>query len=1772
MKKHSRSLFIALLLFCKIYAKNVLFYNDLDEDPSALCSDGSPGGYFFRPAASPFLPWIILLDPAAVPCFGLLSCSLIANSTQTSSSMLPSRLTFEDGILNIESDSRLLQANLVFIPHCSADAFIGNRPIPPAEVLPLPSFKSGFNGKIIVEAVLTDLIKTHGLGEVPEGSANNTTVLVAGGLSTLVGCSYYAEFIESSITTINNNGNVINLQRFVDVKCFVDNKMWLQRPALPNSDGLGAEAIVELLLGFVGGQQFLSLSQRQCFVDNVLEPHVCLLGDVVLNYLPGDQPLFINMQLYDAFQLVAVDGLSPVSSPNSWTSQETDYAQDFRAAATRILANEVMQHGAEFRSYFAAACYDPVEAESGKPWSLLRAFSQRLVAGLSLEESLSHWVFNESLPSNGQTLDPYRGINSNAYCIRDAPYAVYSISADLEALPLNVLDDHFIGVTLDVQSLGEGLDLLDPVLANLGRNLNPASVLVGGLASDRTVLIDSVGKGRLQNASEHGGNILITANSLRDLSSFAFRSNLSLSLTLNSGPTFRSLEQGSAIHEDECSSRNVSVSINEGECILDAPYNASNSNITSLLELVEDEDLCVDSMSIGSAPDLYSQLVLSGTQLAKDLIEVQNALIRYALRSIHLSGPAWSSLNSTRAIEFFRKVAGKNLAATLMAYPLSSSSFCDMDSLTDADLVGGAISRTSSAWAGSLRSSGARVPFNSSVVGSAVGRDPSRPRLVIEQSSLVFGQGGCAGASDRFVSIFALISALNVPFINGLQQVNIEGLTGWRSIPDNNKAEPLQSSLVGPPGWSTGSQGLLTNIKPNYYLLLLFKKLVGASILKSKATRIDVQFAQGPERFSTHIWCAGPQFSAGSVVLIISNGHNHPVNFDVTSSSSSGGTPLPLTPRTEFVITTASATLSNVDGLLSTRIILNNGAEPLNVTSDGLFTMPQGIYVPFDELAPRDVTVPPFSISFLVLTGTEGYGPSQTCLARSGEGRRAYPARFCPGPSPAPTPKPHVDSRPPAAFQIDLIASTFGMCGVSLVVILVWAQLGHLLLGGFKAGRYSPGALYWLSLPPRAAHLLFIFITFTSQLIMGYEYTVISGVKTMVAGDLGINTTCPKEGGYYCAFAFFGAAMPLGAAFGTLFSSRLQDQLGRKVLLTVCSLFYVASTASVFTSDSPDVFTASRLASGLALGIFSSSCPAYIAELCPRNVRGMLVIASQFGTCVGSVLGYTATYLVAPDWRIAVAATIPPAALLSFFFVFVTPSSPRFLVNKGKLDVAQAVLRSIREGDAADTEAELKEVCASAKSGGFSLLPAPVLWPTVVCIGLGIIQQLTGVAGITVFATDIFPLLGFKRSNEGALLAIVFGTTRVLFMSLATMLMARMGRRALLLRSFIGMAVMLLVGGIAIIVTRTFEIRIPGGENPLGELPEVIAMLAGACLVCFAAAFEIGLGPIFYLLVAELAPSKVRSDVGTLSTSAMFFSQAAVVAHFPIFLSSFGGDVKALGGLFVFYAAFCLIGYVFSYKYVFETKGTPLATIESEMANIATLPGSIVAVISKVLQDRFGVSEDGVIASVQDTSTSNSAVGDQNKGYSSSSSTSPQLRSSLYRRGGVVGAESGSESDESNRSGGSSSSGGTIGVETNDSSTIIVGNPLDLDAGGNNRAKAVRLMQRNNPASQQSILPPPPLLPPPPPPPLPTRTKSSRSLTSSYNDGNSITDENHVSSSPSLLSTSMTESPMGQQLSRSQTAPPMAGSTVKDTIKSLQERLVKREITFEQYLALKSAL
>jgi hypothetical protein len=398
--------FFLYLLFVLTFSKNILFYNDLDE-PSSLCSDGSSAGYFFRPASS--LPWIIVLDPGAIPCFDLISCSFLNNTSQTSSKTLPSRLTFTDGILNSEFDIRLLHANLVFIPHCSADAFIGNRPIPPIELSTFSSFKNGFNGKSIVESVLIDLIKTHGLASQPIDNVN-TDVLVVGGLSTLVGCSYYEDFIDVESVAINGGGDS---RRFVDVKCFVDNKLWLRQSPLVNSAGLGTEAIIERIYNFVNGQDFLSLSQSQCVDDYFSTPYICFLGDIVLGYIPSTIPLFINVQLYDAYQLVTVDGLTRTMLPNTWTITEKSYAQEFRLATTNLLVNEVNRYGQEFRSFFASACYDTNELEivsGGQPWSLSSAFSKRLVIGLSLEVAVSSWFFNKPIISNGQTLDPYRDV------------------------------------------------------------------------------------------------------------------------------------------------------------------------------------------------------------------------------------------------------------------------------------------------------------------------------------------------------------------------------------------------------------------------------------------------------------------------------------------------------------------------------------------------------------------------------------------------------------------------------------------------------------------------------------------------------------------------------------------------------------------------------------------------------------------------------------------------------------------------------------------------------------------------------------------------------------------------------------------------------------------------------------------------------------------------------------------------------------------------------------------------------------------------------------------------------------------------------------------------------------------------------------------------------------------------------------------------------------------------------------------------------------------
>jgi MFS family permease len=143
----------------------------------------------------------------------------------------------------------------------------------------------------------------------------------------------------------------------------------------------------------------------------------------------------------------------------------------------------------------------------------------------------------------------------------------------------------------------------------------------------------------------------------------------------------------------------------------------------------------------------------------------------------------------------------------------------------------------------------------------------------------------------------------------------------------------------------------------------------------------------------------------------------------------------------------------------------------------------------------------------------------------------------------------------------------------------------------------------------------------------------------------------------------------------------------------------------------------------------------------------------------------------------------------------------------------------------------------------------------------------------------------------------------------AIRLLDRAGRRPLLL---IGSAVMAMaLSSLAIV----FAI---GAGSTLGSV------VAIGSLMLYVAAFAVSLGPIFWLLNAELYPLEVRSKAAAVGTMANWLFNFIVSLTFLLLIDALGRS-----GAFFFYAAICVLTFFFCKALVPETKGKRLEDIQA---------------------------------------------------------------------------------------------------------------------------------------------------------------------------------------------------------------------------------------------------
>ncbi|BBN68379.1 polyol/monosaccharide transporter 5, partial [Prunus dulcis] len=365
---------------------------------------------------------------------------------------------------------------------------------------------------------------------------------------------------------------------------------------------------------------------------------------------------------------------------------------------------------------------------------------------------------------------------------------------------------------------------------------------------------------------------------------------------------------------------------------------------------------------------------------------------------------------------------------------------------------------------------------------------------------------------------------------------------------------------------------------------------------------------------------------------------------------------------------------------------------------------------------------------------------------------------------------------------------------------------------------------------------------------------------------------------------------------------------------------------------------AGRVVAGIGVGYSLMIAPVYVAELSPALTRGFLSSLPEVFINGGILLGYISNYALSGmpqniNWRLMLGLAAFPAIAVALA-VLAMPESPRWLVMKGRLDEAKQVLMRTSETKE-EAELRLKEIAKAASSLLITSTPAAgtslssnwhgqgvwrelLLRPTrpirrilIAAIGVNFFMQASGNDAVVYYSPEVFREAGIHNKKHLVGVTILMGIAKTSFVLVSALFLDRFGRRPLLLLGSIGMAISLACLGFG---SKFLEFS---GDKPDWAI--------GLCVVavCSAASFfSIGLGPITWVYSSEIFPMRLRAQGSSLAIGVNRLVSGLVAMTFL----SISREIT-FGGMFFALAGIMVVGTVFFYFFLPETKGKSLEEI-----------------------------------------------------------------------------------------------------------------------------------------------------------------------------------------------------------------------------------------------------
>jgi len=386
-------------------------------------------------------------------------------------------------------------------------------------------------------------------------------------------------------------------------------------------------------------------------------------------------------------------------------------------------------------------------------------------------------------------------------------------------------------------------------------------------------------------------------------------------------------------------------------------------------------------------------------------------------------------------------------------------------------------------------------------------------------------------------------------------------------------------------------------------------------------------------------------------------------------------------------------------------------------------------------------------------------------------------------------------------------------------------------------------------------------------LMYGFHLGNMNPAAPAMRADLGIEAGVENDN----AWAFCVSIFCLGALLGCSLVPMVADSIGRrKTILLISTVYLLGSALEAASGVVPRpasplerssiglcLLLAGRAVCGVASGSSTVVVPMYLGEISPPHLRGALGTCFQLTCCTGillaQIVGLPALLGRSGLWPVYLALGALPAASLLVLHSFLL-ESPRWLAGRSDAEAirAQAILAALRgeplSSLAVVQELDLMQMAAGPIAGGGgdggglrSLLSDSVARRGLfICVTCHVCQQFSGINNVFNYSTIFLTSNGVDAATV-VIISVLMNVGNVAITVVSVRLMDLSGRRSLMLVSCVGMALST--------VALTTSLSCPGHGWT--------APLAIASVVGFVMSFGVGLGPVPWLLPAELfAPDR----------------------------------------------------------------------------------------------------------------------------------------------------------------------------------------------------------------------------------------------------------------------------------------------------------------------------